>query len=159
MEKYTKLLAEKEELLQLLQHELLEMNLANAKLTEENEKQQAALGECACQTKTIDIGENIYFGDEACLTQYEVEEIEKKHKGSPSKFVRLLLRAMIPKATLSKYSACGKRQHCKLPTDLILSLEKFVTVRFPMLSHISFLKIVNQVCYDSRAITKRMGKK
>jgi len=156
VDKYTKLLDEKDELLQLLQEDLLEMKLAYAKLNEANDRKKAKFLLCTCQKKPNDKGKNIKFGEEAHLTPCQVEEIEKKHKGSPSKFVRLTLKAMIPLATLSKYSVYGTKNHTKLPTDLFLSLEKYVTVRFPTLSHACLIKIVNQACYDSRCIKKRI---
>ena len=156
VDKSTKLLAEKDELLQLLQDDLLEIKLAYSLLKESNERKKARLRLCTCKKKPKDKGKNINFGEEAYLTPCQVEEIEKKHKGSPSKFVRLLLRMMIPLATLSKYSVYGKKNNTKMPTDLFLSLEKYVTLRFPTLSHASLIKIVNQACFDSRGKKKRI---
>jgi hypothetical protein len=155
VDKYTKLLDEKDELLRLLQEDLLEMKLANAMLNEANDRKKEKLRLCRCPKKPNDKGKNINFGEDACITQGEIDEIEKKDKGSPSKFVRLLLKAMIPLATLSKYSVYGQRKHSRLPIDLFLSLEEYVAVRFPTLSHACLIKIVNQVCCDSRRIKKR----
>ena len=64
VDKYSKLLDEKDELLQLLQDDLLEMKLANAKLKESNEKKKAKLRLCKCQKKTNDKGKNIKSGEE-----------------------------------------------------------------------------------------------